>query len=264
MKPSSPESDPSEPLPVSLPPSALRGALSGGALVIGSIFVLSGLALAFSMGGFENEFTKLARERYLGQVIWNNLKLLPAYAMIYALVVAVCYPALSGWRARLLAKGKLPRRRGMMWRGACLTFALFLYGLLWLAVDHIQLIPSEPLQYAVGTFTQTAPAWLRHGLWIGIFGAIPAAALLGVLAFYHARRSGHPRAVFGTVVAGRLGVKRGALAIGQSMKPDYSVESPGISATRHHQTRRRTPALARARHPPARREASPERAHHRL
>jgi arylsulfatase A-like enzyme len=175
-------------------------------------------------GGMENRFSRLAREEHLGFVAWENIRLLPAYAILTLLAALLVFP-MVGLLSRLRRPWDGSRTRVTVIGSFLLTALLHFHFLLQLVRTRPYFLGDAEFGHWYFIWLDALPDFCKPALHALLFLVIPAVWIAFVLLWY-ARRCGKRlrlAAVATAVLAGGIVFAR-SFAIGG---PDPAPARPG-------------------------------------
>jgi arylsulfatase A-like enzyme len=177
--------------------------MAGVGAMLAMLYAQALWSLTSSAGEMENKFSKLARDEYFGYLVWQNVRVLAAYAILAVAGGAVVWPVVKWW----LGRSRRATRFGAVWRGFVLAWLVHGWFLL-------RLIETRPYFMGEGAYG----SWIFLGFakwpeplhsWAAglLFGVLPWLAALGLIAWYGVRgwRGGWlGRAAVATVALGAV------------------------------------------------------------
>jgi len=161
--------------------------------VVAMLLVLYAQALwnlTASAGAMENKFSKLARDEYFGYLVWQNVRVLAAYAILAVAGAVVVWPAVKWW----LARSRRATRLGAVWRGFALAWVV--HG--WFVLRLTETRPYFMGEGAYGSWIfwwfGAMPEPFRGWMAGALFGVLPWLVVAGLVFWYAVRawRGGRP------------------------------------------------------------------------
>ena len=117
MTPATPALNSSDDKPPSVPAAGFSQLLLGAALFLAFQYGVALWTLAHASGEMANKFSALARDKYLGFLVWQNLQMLVAYVVLAAAAAVLIQPFAALWTRR----SKYRSRRAVTLRGFGIT-----------------------------------------------------------------------------------------------------------------------------------------------
>ena len=100
MTPATPALNSSDDKPPSVPAAGFSQLLLGAALFLAFQYGVALWTLAHASGEMANKFSALARDKYLGFLVWQNLQMLVAYVVLAAAAAVLIQPYAALWTRR--------------------------------------------------------------------------------------------------------------------------------------------------------------------
>lgn len=169
--------------------------LYGCGLFFGLQFVLSIYRLTQSSQGMENEFSVLAREKFLSFLIWQNVQLLWVYVCLALIFSLGVWPFVSGLCRKLNTKRVI--ERVLCAFGA--AFLLHVFFVLRLVDTKPYFLVDAKFGYWYYEILNHIPKLVKPGVFFVLFKIIPALGLLYVVWWYLRKLSWKLRIVVGFV-----------------------------------------------------------------
>ena len=181
--------------------------LAGSSIFLAYQYALALYRLANSSGGMDNKFSALARDKYLGFLISQNLQVLVAYVLLALLAAALIQPFVGWWTRR----SRFQSRRAVVLRGLGLTALVHGY-------FALRLVKTRPYFLDEAKFGN----WYYKGLdlipdaakpvsMLVLFTVLPL-AVLALALIWHVHRRGRP----GWLVATLVTIIACSIAIGRN------------------------------------------------
>ncbi len=150
-------------------PACFRWTLAGTGAWFGLLYAVALWRLAGTAGEMENKFSKLALERYLGFLVWQNVRVLGAYLLLAAAAAVAVWPAVAWW----LGRSRRPGRLAAAWRGLLLAALAHGYFTLRLVESRPYFVSADYYGHWFYRVLGAPPEPLR-GLLAGLlFGVLP-------------------------------------------------------------------------------------------
>ena len=171
--------------------------VAGVAVFMLVLYLISLWGLVSTAGEMQNKFSKMARERYLPFLVWQNIRVGLAYLAVGMAGVIVLWPVVSLWVGRGRAG-----RFGVMWRAFAGAAVLHGYFILRMVDSRPYFISEDYYGNWFYRLLEFTPEPLRGWLTGLLFGVLPWVFGAGVVVWYgcRIRRAGRLGRVAGGVI----------------------------------------------------------------
>ncbi len=161
--------------------------LTGVSLFLAYQFGLALWNLSHSSGEMENKFSALARDKYLGFLVLQNLRMLVAYAALAIAAAFIVQPIVSIWTAR----SKWTSRRWVILRSLVMTALVHGYFTLRLVETRPYFLNPDNFGNWYYRTLEIIPASIKPQALFVLFTIVPL-VLFAIILCWHLRRWGRP------------------------------------------------------------------------
>ncbi len=171
--------------PPSVPAAGFAPVLLGASLFLAFQYGVALWALAHASGEMANKFSALARDKYLGFLVWQNLQMLVAYVVLAAAAAVLIQP----FAALLTRRSKYRSRRAVMLRGFAITALVHGYFTVRLVDTRPYFLNKDEFGHWYYRIIEILPDSIRPGGLLLVFTVLPVACVTFAL-FWQIRRHG--------------------------------------------------------------------------
>lgn len=179
--------------------------LSGTAIFLAIQYALALWSLAHSSGGMENKFSALARNQYLGFLVWQNLQMVLAYVVLAVVAAFLFQPFVNAWTRHSIHRKSV----GVVLRSFAIAAVVHAYFMLRLVETRPYFLSEDKYGQWYYKVLDLIPAFVRPGTMFVLFTLLPAAIILLALIWQirrHGRRGWTAAAAVCVVAAVSLGL----------------------------------------------------------
>lgn len=171
-------------------PPPVRGArflsvLLGASLFLAFQYAAALWTLAHSSHEMANKFSALARDKYLGFLVWQNLRMLVAYVVLAAAAAVIVQPCVAWWTSR----SKFQNHRAVMLRSLGMTALMHGYFTLRLLDTRPYFLNQEEFGRWYYQALEILPDAIKPAVLFAVFTALPV-ALIAFALLWQIRRHG--------------------------------------------------------------------------
>lgn len=171
--------------PPSAPAAGFTPVLLGASLFLAFQYGVALWTLAHSSGEMANKFSALARDKYLGFLVSQNLQMLVAYVVLAAAAAILIQP----FAALLTRRSKYRSRRAIMLRGFAITALVHGYFTVRLVDTRPYFLNKDEFGHWYYRIMEILPDSIRPGGLLLVFTVLPVACVAFAL-FWQIRRHG--------------------------------------------------------------------------
>ncbi len=175
--------------------------LAGASIFLAFQYVIALWRLANSSGEMENKFSALAKEKYMGFLIWQNVQMLVAYVLLALISAWLLQPFVSWWTGRSRHRSA----RAAMLRGLLLVILTHAYFTLRLVKTRPYFLSGEEFGHWYFRVLDGIPEVMKPTCHLALFTLLPL-ALLTCAVVWHLRRSSRRGLVTAAIVFSLIGL----------------------------------------------------------
>ena len=161
-------------------PSVFRSVLTGSLMFFLFQYLVALTKLGETSGRMENKFSALARDKYLDFLVWQNIQLLFAYAILTVLFAIILTPFVSNFCSRPVLRG--------FWKKALLTvlgaFAVHGFFVLRLVETRPYFLNDAKYGHWYFNILNVVPDSIKTVVFFLLFKVLPAAILIYLACWY--------------------------------------------------------------------------------